>query len=303
MRRTLLLLAPMILLAGCTLPAPASPEGPTAVSIFPTPTIEGSLPETPLLPSTATLTPPPSATVALEPTATPAPDAGAGALPEAATETPSPTVTVAPAGTQLAATALYGSPTWTDPMDADSLENWSSGGVLPDTENIRLTLTDGFLTVTGKKLEFDTWWFTWPELTDFFLEMTVRVGTCSGLDSYGVIFRGPPRGVTPAHGYIAVFSCDGRFQLRRVDTTNPYTFVDLIGWTPNTAIRSGSNQTNVLGIRADGGTLTLYANGFRLGEVTDNRFTQGRYGVFVRSGENAAFTYSVDQIVHWILGD
>jgi hypothetical protein len=147
-------------------------------------------------------------------------------------------------------------------MDADSLENWSSGGLLPDTDNIRLGLSDGFLTVMGKKLEFDTWWFTWPELSDFFLEMTVRVGTCSGLDSYGVIFRGPPRGVTPAHGYIAIFSCDGRFQLRRVDTTNPYTFVDLIGWTPSTAIRSGSNQTNVLGIRAVGSTFTLYANGF-----------------------------------------
>jgi hypothetical protein len=294
MRRTLLLLSSMMLLAGCTLPAPASPEGPTAVSIFPTPTTEGSAPETPLVPSTATLTPPPSATVSVEPTATVA---------ATATETPSPTVTPPPAGTRLEPTAIYGRPTWTDPMDADSLENWSTGGVLPDTENIRLTLTDGFLTVTGKKLEFDTWWFTWPEISNFILEMTVRVGNCSGLDSYGVIFRGPPRGVTPAHGYIAVFSCDGRFQLRRVDTTNPYTFVDLIGWTPNTAIRSGPNQTNVLGIRADGGTLTLYANGFRLGEVTDNRFTQGRYGVFVRSGEDAAFTYSVDQIAHWILED
>jgi hypothetical protein len=186
-------------------------------------------------------------------------------------------------------------------MDADSLENWSSGGLLPDTDNIRLGLSDGFLTVMGKKLEFDTWWFTWPELSDFFLEMTVRVGTCSGLDSYGVIFRGPPRGVTPAHGYIAIFSCDGRFQLRRVDTTNPYTFVDLIGWTPSTAIRSGSNQTNVLGIRAVGSTFTLYANGFRLTEVSDTRFAEGRYGVFVRSGETAVFTYSVDQIVHWVL--
>jgi hypothetical protein len=189
-------------------------------------------------------------------------------------------------------------------MDADSLQNWAgTGGLLPDTENIRLALADGFLTVTGKQLLFDTWWFSWPTVTDFFLEMTVRLGTCSGLDSYGVIFRGPPRGVTPAHGYIAAFSCDGRYQLRRVDTTNPYTFVDLVGWTPNTAIRSGSNQTNVLGVRAVGSTLTIYANGYRLTEITDTRFAEGRYGVFVRSGETAVLTYSVDQIVHWVLGD
>lgn len=294
MRRMIFLFAAMLVLAACTLPAPASPEGPTPVSIFPTATSEGSSPETPLVPPTITLTPPPSATILEEPT---------GTAPPASTETPSPTASNTPAGSQLAPTALYGRPTWTDPMDADSLENWSSGGLLPDTDNIRLGLSDGFLTVMGKKLEFDTWWFTWPELSDFFLEMTVRVGTCSGLDSYGVIFRGPPRGVTPAHGYIAIFSCDGRFQLRRVDTTNPYTFVDLVGWTQSTAIHSGSNQTNVLGIRAVGSTFTLYANGFRLTEVSDTRFAEGRYGVFVRSGETAVFTYSVDQIVHWILED
>jgi hypothetical protein len=52
-----------------------------------------------------------------------------------------------------------------------------------------------------------------------------------------------------------------------------------------------------------GSTLGIYANGYRLAEVSDTHFTQGRYGVFVRSGETAVFTYSVDQIVHWVLGD
>ena len=295
MRRTTLLLMSMLLLAACTLPAPASPSEPTPISIFPTSTSEAPGPGTPLVPSTFTLTPAPSATVPTTPSAT---------APPASTETPSPTISATPAGTRVEPTAIYGQPIWTDPMDADSLQNWAgTGGLLPDTENIRLGLADGFLTVTGKKTLFDTWWFTWPQLTDFFLEMTVRVGTCSGLDSYGVIFRGPPRGVTPGHGYIAAFSCDGRYQIRRVDTTNPYTFVDLVGWTQSTAIRSGSNQTNVLGVRAVGSTLTIYANGYRLTEVTDTRFVDGRYGVFVRSGETAVFTYSVDQIVHWILRD
>jgi hypothetical protein len=289
-RRTMVLFASLLILSACTLPAPGVPSGPTPISIFPTSTTE---PQGSVVPS-ASETPPPSATLPTTPTETLAPTT---------TGTASPTVTQPPAGTRVDATAAYGAPAWTDPMSADSLDNWSTGGLLPDTDNIRLALADGFLTVTGKNLLFDTWWFTWPEVTDFVLEMTVRVGSCSGLDSYGVIFRGPPRGVTPGHGYIAAFSCDGRYQVRRVDTTNPYTFVDLVGWTQTTAIRAGSNQTNVLGVRADGGTLTIYANGFRLSELTDNRFVEGRYGVFVRSGAEAVFTYSVDQIVHWVLED
>jgi hypothetical protein len=286
----MMLLASFMILTACTLPAPSVPSGPTPISIFPTstPEFEGTIPPT------VTASPPPSATLPAAPTET---------IPPTTTETLTPTVTQTPSGTRVDPTAIYGLPDWTDPMTADSMDNWSTGGLLPDTDNIRLALADGYLTVTGKKLLFDTWWFTWPEVTDFHLEMTVRVGACSGLDSYGVIFRGPPRGVTPGHGYIAAFSCDGRYQLRRVDTTNPFTFVDLVGWTQSTAIHSGSNQTNVLGVRADGATLTVYANGTRLTEVTDNRFAEGRYGVFVRSGATAVFTYSVDQIVHWVLED
>ena len=54
-----------------------------------------------------------------------------------------------------------------------SADEWlGSTGALPDTTNIRLEIVDNELRVTAKKLQGDTWYFSWPTLEEFFIAVT-----------------------------------------------------------------------------------------------------------------------------------
>ncbi len=129
--------------------------------------------------------------------------------------------------------------------------------------------------------------------------MLARTDACSGKDAYGLILRGPTRGAPKTHGYIAAFSCDGSYLLRRVDSTDPYTAVDLIGWTQTNALKAGPNQENLVGVQMDGSTLALYANRFKVAEFSDPSYSEGRYGVFVSPALTQNLTYRVEEITYW----
>lgn len=273
-----------------------SPQG---GELEPTPEIT-VLPMTPLAPLV------PTATEQVVPSAT---ETAPPEIASTATFGPSPTLgmtstplaSATPSGPILDPYTSWGQPNLLDELDSPA--NWVGvSGELPDTDYLRLAHTGEQLLVTGKQLLFETWWFTWPVLRNFYLEMTVQTSTCSGSDTYGVILRGPASGTSTAHGYIVGFTCDGSYRLRRVDSTSPtYQAVDLISITPNTAIRAGANQTNVLGVRAEGGLLTLYANGYQLAQYTDTSYGDGRFGIYVRSGASAVYTYRLERIAYWVL--
>ncbi|MBW8010499.1 MAG: hypothetical protein FVQ83_04545 [Chloroflexi bacterium] len=179
--------------------------------------------------------------------------------------------------------------------------NWlSPSNALPDTDNIRLMIQNDEMLVTGKRPLFDTWYFTWPTRTDFYLEMIVDSDQCGGKDAYGMILRGSASG-DPSHGYIFAFSCDGHFLFRRLDSSDPYSASELLIWTESEHIRGGSDQINVMGILAEGDTFTLYANGQQIAVQFDDFYSFGRYGVFVSSAQNQGYTYRVKQILLWDL--
>jgi hypothetical protein len=191
-------------------------------------------------------------------------------------------------------------------MGPESLPNWRNDqGYLPNTQYIQLQLQGGQLAVTGKVNYFATHWFTWHMLTDFYLEAKMNTGNCSGKDAYGLIFRGPPHGAPAGtgYGYVAAFSCDGNFMVYRLEKTDPYTFKELIPWTESEHINTGANKANVMGILAVGNTLSLYANGYRIFQIEDNFYFEGRYGVWVMPALTINYTYQVDEIAHWDLSD
>ena len=318
MRKTyVILLIFTLLLAACVRPAPATT--PAATTAAPGDSQAGPYP-------VVTLTPPPTNTPLPtsppeEPTSA-SPEAGyRGAdrasrdprgrrnreqkclplLPQRPPPKPRPRPRLPPCRL-LTPSAALGPPDFRDPMKQFSEINWEGEtGTLPDTDNLKLALDGERLEVTGKKLFFDTWWFSWPVLEDFFLEMDVTTGNCSGRDAYGVILRGPLRGTGNTWGYIVSFSCDGSVLVRRVDDADPYTVVDLVPWTANTNIKAGSQKTNTLGVEANGDTLTIYANNFQIATIVDTRYGDGRYGVFVSAAQTASFTYEVDEIRYWDL--
>ncbi len=155
--------------------------------------------------------------------------------------------------------------------------------------------------MTGKQAEFTTWYYTWRELTDFYLQSTFDSGNCSGKDAYGLILRGPAHLAGKAYGYVVAFSCDGQYWVFRLDSADPFTTKELVSWTPSNYILAGANKTNVLGIQAIGDKLTIYANGHQVAQVTDSTYEFGRYGVFVNPELTTNYTYRIVQMSYWDL--
>lgn len=223
-------------------------------------------------------------------------------IPPLATSTAGGQATVTPSAGRFDPNTSLGAPKFVDRMEFSSKPNWEDAdGNLPDTNNIRINIQDNRFTVTGKNAGWSTWWFSWPVLQDFYQEMTVETMACSGKDAYGLIFRGPQRGAGKSYGYAVLFSCDGAFRVFRVDSADPYTEVSLVGWTASEHIQAGANQRNLIGVRAEGKDLVFYANGYKLAEVEDDNYKEGRYGVFVSPANTQNLTYRVVQIAYWLL--
>jgi hypothetical protein len=214
-----------------------------------------------------------------------------------------PTANVTPATGPFDPVATYGTATFEDPMNGGNMSDWvkPETGLLPNTNYLKISVTDGKFYVTGKVPGFSTWYFTWHELSDFYLQSTFDSGSCTGKDAYGLIIRGPEHQAGVSYGYIVSFSCDGALQVFRLDGANPYTTVELVSWTPSSYIIAGTNKQNIMGIKAIGNTMTVYANGYQIAEIFDNKYTFGRYGVFVSPETTANYTYRVVQMSYWDL--
>ncbi len=217
--------------------------------------------------------------------------------------TPGPTANVTPAAGTFDPVATYGKATFEDPMTGGNITDWTNPttGLLPNTNYIKITETGGKFYVTGKVPGFSTWYFTWHELSDFYLQSTFDSGSCTGKDAYGLIIRGPEHLAGVSYGYVVAFSCDGALHVFRLDGANPYTTVELVSWTPSSYIIAGTNKQNIMGIKAIGNTLTIYANGYQIAQVFDSKYTFGRYGVFVSPETTANYTYRVVQMSYWDL--
>jgi hypothetical protein len=133
-----------------------------------------------------------------------------------------------------------------------------------------------------------------------YLEAMFKTGACSGLDHYGIILR-VPEASEPDQGYLFGVSCDGRYSLRRWngEILPKGEMKKLVDWTASTAINSGPNQTNRLGIFAVGKRLILYANGKLLTEVEDANYPTGYFGAFIGQSGTENFSVQLDEMAYW----
>ncbi len=309
MKKIIPLIFTMILLAGCgglLQPMPTPDEStmatqvaailttmPTATSPVlveptqPLPTIQPT--ETQAQPTEEIKQPEPSPTTAA-PEATPLPTETAQPSP---TPTQQPTATLAFTPSPNDPVVRLGNPSWVDNMDRDN--NWPTGG----DKFTDIGFSDGVMYLKGLSTT-DGWRLTWPELTNFYLEMTFQTDDCSANDRYGMIVR-VPESRNPDRGYLLGLTCDGKVSLRRWNASVGANgeMVNLIPWTAKAVIKAGSNQTNRLGLMAIGDRLIVYANGELVGEVKDNTFPKGYFGVFVGARDTANFTIKVDQVRYW----
>lgn len=217
-----------------------------------------------------------------------------------------PTATFAPTSTGPAFDPYetYGTPDFEDMMDTNSIIDWANpDGTLPDTPDIRFNVDEDKFLVSGKNMDYSTWWFNWASLKDFYIELTVDTRTCSGGDAYGLILRGPAHGAGMSYGYVVSFTCDGSLWVYRLDGVKPWISVDLVGPAASPYINRDSNATNVIGVKAVGGTMTIYANGYQVTQFVDSHYLEGRYGLFVYPDVTNFYTYEAAKIAYWIFDD
>jgi hypothetical protein len=182
-----------------------------------------------------------------------------------------------------------GGPTWQD--DFSDGDNWPLG----EDSFTRARVEDGELQMTGLTTT-DGWRLTWPVVQDFYIEITVTTGSCSDNDHYGLIVRVPDK-TAADRGYLAGFSCHGRYSLRTWDSES---MTGLLPPTASETIVAGSEQVNRIGIWAKGDQLALYANGILLREFKDDTFLEeGAFGIWVGARQTDNFTIHVDEIAYW----
>jgi len=186
-----------------------------------------------------------------------------------------------------------GAPTWRDAMD--NATNW----YLLDTANTKFSMDDGKLVMKSIKPGGGEEWdiSNRPAIQDYYLQATfITDDACSGLDRYGLLARAPD----PNKGYVYEFTCDGHYRLYKWDGT---TYSALQEWRSAASIKTGANQTNVMGIWMEGSTLRLYANGHMIAEFTDDTYDKGQFGLAIGSANTENFTVSVDLVEYWELDE
>lgn len=184
-----------------------------------------------------------------------------------------------------------GQPTWIDSLD--TADYW----YLVETPNSIFTHKESWLEMKSVKTgQNDEWGMSsYPNIKDFFLEILFKTGpACGSLDRYGILFRAPDF----SRGYVAGFSCDGRYRLYLWDGMS---YLALQEWKSSSLIHTGPNQTNRMGVWANGQTIKLYANGQLIKEFNSTTYTEGGFGLTVSSAQTENFTVAVDDIKFWEL--
>ena len=258
-------------------------------------TLTPTAPGGPLLPATetgipATEGPPTQVTDTPSPTETESPGTPTSPATSEATPTDIPSATATLPATDPKAS--LGDPDFEDSFANDA--NWP----LYEDDHVSFDVDGGQLIMVAFNPDFwDGFMLAWPQVEDFYLEMTATSRQCAGLDHYGLMARA----MQSERGYIGYqlgISCDGRYSLRIWDGNK---HVKLIDWTESEHLRAGSNQTNRIGLLLDGKRLSLFANGNQLKEISADAFEDGKFGVFIGSVNTEDFKVRVDEIAYWSL--
>jgi type II secretory pathway pseudopilin PulG len=261
-------------------------EFPTVTSLPPTEMSTETLPSFPVEATETPTTPEPK----LVPTFTPIPTL----IP--ATEAPTivPTLTPFPTAVSTDPAIYLGKVIWKDTFDEN--KGWAV-----DTDAFSsASIANGVMTFTAKTT-LDAWRLApTSSLGNNYVEAMFTTGICQATDHFGLMFRVPVLEAAD-QGYQFGITCDGKYLLRKYDGKVGVngSMVSLIPWTPSSEIRTGSNQTNRIGIMTINDRLIMFINGVLVGEFKDGTYPQGYIGIFLGSRTTKNFTLKVDDLAYW----
>lgn len=268
-----------ILLTSCNFPLTVSTPDPVIVATSVAETMSAAASEAAAIPL-KTVTSPSLPTVALntlEPSATP-------------TITPSPTT---PPGDP---SLTLGAPGFSDTFTSGTAfglaaDPYEDDAVIIEVKNGAMQFTS-FKTNSGKR-----WRLTSRNPRNLYLEGTFRTVSCSGDDQYGLVFRSPT--YSDGIGYYYGITCDGKYYLQRMNSSDTITVVNL---TSDTHILTGSGQVNRIGVMAQDNSIKLYINGNLVKEITDDGInSQGYIGAYTAAYDDPGLTIQLEVISLWTL--
>lgn len=223
-------------------------------------------------------------------------------LPTKALETATPEATATPTITPTA-TPNPSDPKMTLGMPDFTFNSASSGnpfglaGNPYEDNSIIISHQVGGLNFTSKNINGGKRWrLTAPTPTNFYLEGTFKVLTCSDRDNYGLAMRVPTYESTL--GYFVGLSCDGSYIVDKIDAAG--NAENMITWTPDTNIKAGSGQVNRLGVMLVDESFKIYINGVLAREFTDGTTkTPGHGGAYISARGNPNFTVELQELLEW----
>ncbi len=275
MKKTLLIIAALLLLSACNAPIAAEPTQDligTAVAVA----LTNAPTNTPVPPTAAPPTTqpvPPTETATSIPTAT-------------ATEAPTNTPTLSPEDPAL----QYGSP--------DKVEDFSTitGAWNYEDDWSTWNVNDGYLNIYSKGTPYwHSWYTTGTPIQNFYLEAELSMPNCTGKDRIGLAFR-----LTEgSRFYFMGLTCDGTWGFNRYTASNASETI--LAYQSSDKIRP-VNETNRIGVLANGNSFAFYINGALVGSVTDDTYpAAGTTGFVTMSAGTVNFKTSVDVLRYWLL--
>ncbi len=228
--------------------------------------------------------------------------------PQVIVETPQPpseTPTIEPSLTTTSthtATSPAGDPSLTlgDPGFYETFSSGTSFGLAEPYEDdaVKIEVKNGAMVFRSLNINRGMRWrLTSRDPLNLYLEGTFKTLNCSGVDQYGIVMRAPT--YSDGIGYYFGATCGGQYYLMRWDAGGQKSIVNL---TTDSNLYAGSNQTNRLGIMANGKTIRLYVNGKLVRELEDDGITaKGYIGAFSSAKEDPNFTVHMEELKMWTL--
>lgn len=187
-----------------------------------------------------------------------------------------------------------GTPTWRDELNHAG--NW---GAFQTEYAVWTGNNAGELVVEGRATQAAWVLATTEKIGDGAIEVVIDNDDCYMWDSYGMFFRAPSL-KDADRGYLFGTSCNAQYFVWRWDGKSG-RMVKLVDYTRDVDhINYGKGQRNRFNIVTVGDTVNFYINGFYMTSITDDYWTEGYFGVFVRPQYDGGLTIRVDEASYWI---
>lgn len=188
-----------------------------------------------------------------------------------------------------------GSPSFRDTLSPNiwikDSDEFDAGGAI-------FTEEDGYLRVVDSGTGDGNRWFLYFEkVGDAYIETKFEISACSGNDEYGMVFHAVDyEGTEQLH---FALTCDGEYGLSKMDSVS---LSPIISRRDSDSIKSGSNQSNLLGVWVEDDVIRLYINNQFIDEIESiNLPDSGYYGMFVNARQTPGLTVRLDEVNYWIL--